>query len=364
MNNDNKAKLVIVQRIFPHYRRAIFAALASKYSLSLLHGADNGNIPQVTDFFSVPSKNYYFPKVTYQANLLSILRVKPSVLIQEFSLSFLNLYLSYVLSKIYGFKFILWGHGYDRANGFKPAERFSDKIRLYFIKKADACILYSDEVKLELQDIAPNQKFTVARNSIDSAEKEEIYKKLSFNGKNRDAALRLCFVARLSENKKVVLLSAIAALLKQKSIPFLITVVGDGEYKEVLEQQCKHDGVFECFEFLGPLYEEEQVAKIIFSSDFMLIPAWCGLSVNHAFCYATPLATLSNQQHPPEIQFARNGYNAVLADSIEQLVQHLVDIKSDCKKIEMMSNNARIFYQQQLSISAMLKGFTDAITEN
>lgn len=361
---NNRMKIALFQRIFPHYRRPIFHELAKLYDFRLYHGIDSGNIPQTTGDFSVVVKNFYFRNFTYQSSILSVCRLKPAVIIQEFSISFFNLYVNLVIAKILRAKFVLWGHGYDRVHGFNPSDRFSDKLRLFFIKHADACILYSDEVKLELQNIVPGQIFSVARNSIDSVEKENIYARLISKKKIEDDILKLCFVARLSENKKTELLSTVAVLLKNKKIPFLITIVGDGECKDALINQCRADGVLDNFHFLGSVYEEERVAEVIFGSDFMVIPAWCGLSINHAFCYATPLATLSNQQHPPEIQFARDGYNAVLASSVQELVERMVDVKSEQNKIESMRSNARSFYEQQLSISAMLKGFTDAISGN
>lgn len=357
-------KVAVIQRIFPHYRRAIFSALAATYNFKLFHGVDNGNIPQSTDGFSVISKNHVFSKFTYQSNVFSLLKFRPEVIVQEFSISFLNLYINYIISKLIGARYIVWGHGYDRSNNFDPSKSFSDQLRLFFLKRADACILYSDDVKDELSQFAPNCRFTVARNSIASPEKESIYSNLSIKERFHDSVLNLCFVARLSENKKVELLSRLAVILKRNNISFLFNIVGDGECKDSLISQCASDGVLENFNFLGAIYDEARVAEIIFNSDFMVIPAWCGLSINHSFCYATPLATLSTQQHPPEIQFARDGYNAVLSGSIEELAERLVSIKSEPALLESMRKNSRFFYEQHLSISAMLQGFTDAISDS
>lgn len=370
MDNNQKIKVALVQRIFPHYREEIFKKLAEYYDLRFFHSETHENIPQIERSHSYKVKLFNVNGVKYLASLGAILKFRPKVIIQEFSLSFLNLYLNFMLKILFGSKLILWGHGYDRRVGFNPASKLSDRFRLFLIKKADAVILYSDDVAEELSRAVNNQFFSVARNSIQSVKKDQIFRSMASNGRDNlrkeegfDADIEICFVARLSKGKKVKKLCDIVNDLVSQGKSVKVHVVGDGEDLNLLKEAVSNKGLSSMFVFYGALYHEERVAKIIYCSDFMLIPAWLGLSVNHSFCYGTPVATLINESHPPEIQFAINMENAILAQSISHLAEQISETLTNKSVYERMRINARDYFEQQLGVNNMFVGFESAINK-
>ncbi len=366
---NNKNKVALVQRIFPHYRLEIFNKLNQKYDFILTHAFIDGDIPQVESSFSIKRKLVSVLGFKYLLCSLAVVKFKPVVLIQEFSISFLNLYVNYALSRIMNIKFVLWGHGYDTNKGFHPRSNMADRIRQFFIKRADAVIFYTDKIRDELSIIDGNKKMFVAKNSIESRYNASLYKALSKEGREKVAAdlgykhgLNLIFISRIYENKKPFLLVNVAEQIKsQCGNAFHIHVIGEGELKEELIEQIKNTSMDKHFSFYGAIYEELQVGKMIFSADFVLIPAWLGLSVNHAFCYGTPVMTLINEKHPPEIAFAIDGYNSVLASDVKGLTLRACELSKDKESYLKMRRNCRAYFEKELSLNSMEQGFTDAI---
>jgi len=367
-NNKKTVSVALLQRIFPHYRAPIFRSLGERMHTRIFHGKNHSGIPQLINQYSEECELQVFFGLSYLPITIRLMKFNPAVYIHEFSLSLLNLYTVYIISRLTGKKFVLWGHGYDRAKGFDPDKRISDKIRQYFISKSDAVILYSDKVALELSQRYPSQQFFVARNSIDSDTKRSVYAQLSRIGRkgikdetNFPNGLNVCFVSRLTKNKKIHLLTDFVKILKAKGVHCTVHIVGDGPELPALKNIVSALQQTDCFRFHGSIYEEELVARILHASDFMIMPAWLGLSINHSLCYGTPVATLSTELHPPEFEFAEDGINAVVAKSIDELADRVLDIWSNDESYQTMRLNARHYYESKLSLINMQAAFSSAI---
>lgn len=175
MNN----KIIILQRILPHYRAGIFRKLCDKFpGMTVFFGQpfkDESlkNTEDLSENFFIECRNIYFDKngKVFISNIFSkIKQSKPDIIISVFNVGNLNIYILFILRKLLKFKIILWSFGYDPVRGFNPDKRFTDKIRLYLSQKADAVIFYwengKDEVskfskKTEHYFVAPNTLYTV-----------------------------------------------------------------------------------------------------------------------------------------------------------------------------------------------------------
>ena len=93
------------------------------------------------------------------------------------------------------------------------------------------------------------------------------------------AAPELSCVARLSGQKGLPLLIAAAALLKQRGVDFHLTVVGDGEMRQEIEQQIADNGLQGQVTITGYLSAEGVRAKVA-ASRAMVLPSFAeGLPV-------------------------------------------------------------------------------------
>lgn len=356
-----KSQVACIQRIYPHYRSSIFDSLSNVFDFKLFHSSDDSSIKQITAEYSEFSKIYNIGGFYYLPNFFKILKLNPQFIIHEFGLSIINLYVLLLYCKFTSKKFILWGHGYNRKLGFNPSNSYSDKLRLFLMKRSDAIVVYVDQTVAELSKHVDAKKIYIARNSIDSIEKNRVFNCLSESIRPKNECMNISYVARLTKIKKPLLLVELALKLKELEQKYIIDIVGDGEMLVELKDAVEKHGLSEYFIFRGAIYEESLIGEIIYNSDFMFIPAWLGLSINNSLCYGTPVVTLSNEQHPPEISYAINAHNSVLGESVEQIAQTLVTVFADYNEYTAMRTRCRDYYCNNLSIDSMARGFIEAV---
>jgi len=361
-------RVALVQGIFPHYREAIFSKLSQEYEFKIFHSSLDNGIPQKELNFSQKVSTFTFLGFKYLRLTLPLANFKPDVIIHEFSLSLVNLYISYLYSKLAGCKFVVWGHGYDRRKAFDPDLNLADKIRSFFIENSDAVLLYSDDVQEQFQRMFFQKNIFVARNSIQTKEKEDLYGALLKKGRaevradlNFGFCVNIGFVARLTPIKKVLMLCDLVDEFKLLGRDVVVRIVGDGEDYYALTQAIRERNQEDNFVLYGALYDERKVSEVIHASDFLVIPAWLGLTVNHSFCYSTPVATLINEKHPPEIEFAKDGVNSILAGTMAELGQRIVSVLGDEDAYFIMRENSRDFFVNNLSVDNMFSGFEKSI---
>jgi glycosyltransferase involved in cell wall biosynthesis len=233
--------VIIIQRIFPKYRKDIFDQLHEQIDFILLNSENTSDIKQVSASYSKKIGSFHYSKRETHQFLNAfpyIIKIRPKIIIHEFSLGIASLIPTYFLSRLLGIKFILWGHGYDRTKGFHPEKSFNDKLRLFLIKKTDALIFYGQEGKQVISEYVKIDKIFVAynclntiflssiRDKLESEGRENVKKRIGFTHKNN-----LIFIGRILESKHPQILIDIYEYLKNKNeISLCIHFVGDGEY--------------------------------------------------------------------------------------------------------------------------------------
>lgn len=161
--------------------------------------------------------------------------------------------------------------------------------------------------------------------------------------------------------KKTDLLLDVIYYLKKKNINVLIHLIGDGPYLNILKEKIKKLNYNNNFKFYGSLQNEKYISKIIFASDFTIIPAIAGLSIIHSFCYGTPVATLISDNHPPEFLHAINFKNSILDKTVKNLSFKISELYKNKKLYLKLRHSVRTYYEEKLTLNNMLIGFTKAI---
>ena len=185
-------KLIIIQRIIPHYRLKIFDYLSKEYDLRVLSTSFINSVSRElyernyikrVGYLKYSKNEYSFILNTFYP----VLKFKPDVVIHEFSLGIISLIPTFIISKIFGIKFILWGHGFNLKKGFHPSSSFKDFLRLKLMKFADQTILYGEKQANEISKHLKAPKLTIANNTLDTnhlknlkirLEKKKVLKKL------------------------------------------------------------------------------------------------------------------------------------------------------------------------------------------
>lgn len=367
-------RVVIQQLALPKYRVATFRELARRPDIDLhvVYGEMPG-LPNVEPdgfrgtmvrqrFIKVGSREaiLHSPQIHYAS------RKRADVLILTWNLHYLTLVPALVRARRSGVGTILWGHGYSVA---EAAGR--SKLRSSVGKLADALLFYGDRTANAFAESGwARDRLFVARNSLDqesiSAAREDWLARpddLAAFRRERGEGPTLLFVSRLLPENRVDLLIEAVARLAGKYPTLGVSLIGKGEQGE-LKALADRLGVASRIRFLGPIYDERELAPHFLTADAFVYPAKLGLSIMHSFGYGLPLITSADETvQMPEREALREGVNGLTyrdGDSSD-LAQAIDELLSDPAKRRSMGEAALETIRSDYSISRMVDGFEAAI---
>lgn len=374
-----KKGVILIGRVFSAYRKPIYDILREKYSFTFLHSKNKSGISQVTTNYSIEIKSYNFSKKetgTYLFISNYLEKIKPQVVIHEFAIGILSMLSTYLKCKLLNIKFILYSHGYDRKKGFNPKDSWSDNIRLFYLKKADAVIVYGQFDKNVLGNYINNDKIFVAQNTLDTHQLLNIKNRLAEEGKGNvkkrlgfDKKYNLIFIGRLLSDKKPgLIIDALEQLLNNYRLNVALHYVGDGPEYVNLKEKVESLGLTNNVVFHGAIHDENRTGDILIASDMMVMPGYLGLSVNHAFCFDCPVMSFEQQEngpfHSPEVEYVIDNETGFLLK--EHSAKSLADALNSYFNNSTLQNTMKENIQQMVSevfpIEKMVKGFEDAVS--
>lgn len=376
----NNTRLIILQRILPHYRTGVFTRFTERFrNLTVVFGNPAKDESLKNDNTSLPenfieTKNHYpfeSSKIFFSEIFKTISSKKPEVVISVFNVGNLNLYRLFLLRKAFGYKLILWSFGYDPRRGFQPDKNLSDKIRLMMCQKADAVIFYWKKGKKEVEKfskkkdhyfVAPNtldtDKLTSIRNNLHNAGRQSLKIELGVNEK-----YHFVYVGRLLDDKQIDLLIKAFGIFNGETRDARLTIIGDGPERNDLEELARETEGKIVFE--GEILDEETTGKWIYISDAFVMPGRLGLSVVHSFCFGTPVISQKKDSyfHGEGIGYINDGVNGLLAidGDFHDLAKKMMLIAKDSELSEKMRQSALDTLENECSVDRMMSGFEEAV---
>lgn len=368
-------KVVVVQRVLPHYGKPVFDRLAAMYNMTLLHGeVTKAGYNEVSAPYSIRVPFFQYSNSTSHIFLFAlgkIKKIKPAVIIYENSVGILSLPFTMIYSRLKGIKFILWGHGYNRDKGFYPQSSVLDKIRLWYMRMADAVLFYGQEGKVTLSQYIDSNKLFVAPNTLDTDALLKIKEELALEGKENikkrlgiTFKYNIIYVGRLLKSKypeKLLVLFKYFSSTIQQDIG--IHYVGDGEMKYRLQEISVEMGCERNVVFHGAIYDDKRIGEYLFVSDLMIQPGAMGLAINHAFCFECPVVSFESQMHGPEIEYLipnQTGYLAKM-DQYTDMSAWVEKYLSDAEMQLKIKSKINYMVQNVCSIRQMLAGIKLAV---
>lgn len=370
--------ILIFQRTLAHYRLSIFREINRITGAILCFGRNGPKdtflskvLPdfkhcRIKDYYPIPRKDTF----VIQDVLTPLFKFKPDIIVVEFTLGILSNWLLFLLRSILKYKLILWSHGYDRKKGFHPERYFADKLRLWWMNKADAVILYGQEGKKGIIPYLKNpEKIFVAQNTLDTRRLIEVRNQLERIGKDNvkkqigfKEKYNLIYIGRLLKEKEPDRLISVFRIVSAQLNSIELHIVGDGPLLNQLKSISKGLKV----KFLGSITDDNESGKLLFASDLMVMPGYLGLSVVHSFCFDTPV--LSQQTgdkgpfHSPEIEYVINHKTGFLVEygKNKEMAEIIIDYLLHNGKSEM-KKNIKYIVENVCSLDNMLKGFKKAI---
>lgn len=368
-------KLVIIQELFSNYRGPIFDRLSLKYELAVLHGKRKSDLNLIERSYSVTVSPYYFLRGRFVfLNVFRALRkLKPEAIIHQGSPGIVSLPVTWLWCKLTNTGFILWTHGYERHQGFKPDKSFRSWLRLAYYKMADGVLFYTKHRKEFFQRVLPANKLFYATNTLDTESLLKLRDKFKERGSDnikRELGLEeyfnISFIGRLLKEKLPDHLLLVAKNLKQRGLKLKIHLIGDGEETTSLKQLCKTLDLDNDVIFYGAVYDDTLSGKILFASDLMVMPGYVGLAINHAYCFNVPVVTYSQGEngpfHSPEIDYLEQGKTGLMtpAHDINQMANAIYSLAIDPNTLTTYKVNVSVKVEE-LRIERMEEGFTECV---
>lgn len=301
-----------------------------------------GHKPEKTDILfekrSVPvfkSAFGYSPRV-FITILKELLNYKYDYLVSppEYKFIFLNI-LIFLFKVIFRFKLVAYTHPPKIKN------RALSKWVCYQIDKIsyklyDIVVFYtkgSMEVAIKGGYIKKEKAF-YANNTLDT---ELIWSNYQFEI-NASHDKVLLFIGRLIPNKRLEDLFKYFHRIKGRIGGLKLIIIGDGPENYIVKKHLDEEGV----SWLGGMTKEEEISKIMKKVHAVFIPGHTGLAIVHAFCYGKPfVASADYQNHPPEIEYLRDGYNGIILNSsFEDNVERMATFLSNQNDYELFCKRA------------------------
>lgn len=147
-------------------------------------------------------------------------------------------------------------------------------------------------------------------------------------------------------------------------LPFLISkypnllwcVIGGGQLQSELHAKAKGLNVTGAICWLGPIYEEAQLAPWFLSAKVMVHPGSIGLSLLHAFGYSLPVVTHNKElEHMPEYSVLQHGVNGYvykygdtdeMAVAISSAINNKYELGKQAKAVVEENFNTRIMAER------------------
>jgi glycosyltransferase involved in cell wall biosynthesis len=305
-------KLVIIQTVIPHYRVKVFDKIRS----------------QIGDDFTLYGGQFFFDKTItttaqskHHKNLNNHYLLgrkflwqtghwnevfKDNTLVLSLNPRVLSHWVILLLRLLSRKRTILWGHAWPRSG--KNSK--SDKVRHVMRLLASQIIVYTEQQKLELQQKMPHKKISAAPNAV-------LFKNEMSSDANQEVN-DIIYVGRLIADKKPILLyQGFKKALKQLPEATLI-IIGDGPERAKLLQLSRKDGLEHRVLIPGEVTDVSLLKEYYKHSLLSASPGYVGLSITQSLGYGVPMIIARNENHSPELEAVKEGFNAQFFNSNDE----------------------------------------------
>lgn len=308
----------IVQAVLPSYRIGFFNLLTNNYAFILVVGDEYFSPTVLSDFDNsknvrlVSSRNFYFFNRMFLLQtwkgMFSFL--KGSLRVVELNPRCIYSWIALLSSYFFGFgKTVVWGHLNNRSGKYSPKS-----LRGLMVRLADGCIFYTRGQADKFRSVHSNYNKPVgfAPNSV-LFEKEVCPVDI--------VGADFCYVGRLVEEKKVMLLLDAFLLVCQKgNTESMLHIVGAGPQLSLLKRKLEGSQYQHRVVFYGQQSDPVFLKRIYEQSVCSVSPGYVGLSITQSFSFGRPMLVAKNENHSPEIEIFSetvNGYYHISDSSVD-----------------------------------------------
>ncbi|CAL4869863.1 Glycogen synthase (plasmid) [Asticcacaulis sp. MM231] len=328
---STSTKVAVLYHFFPHYRAPVLRALAKSEKFSFSFWGDVKPLEGIMPFTG--DESVYI-------NRLHTTFVKDRIKIEGYNGVFADRDLKALIilgnpnilatwkialwGRLRNIKVLFWTHGWLRKETLLKAA-----VRNLYYSLSNCVLVYSDRAKTLAMASGFNDRHVVPiYNSLDWTVATALYERLddetSHSVRNeldisREKKLLIC-TARITTLCRFDLLLSAVSSLNRRGYSLTILLVGDGPERSNIEKLSKTEDVD--VRFLGSIYDEALLARLIYASDLTVSPGKVGLTAMHSLSYGTPVVTHSDlDAQMPEVEALTEGVTGFFfeKDNVESL---------------------------------------------
>jgi glycosyltransferase involved in cell wall biosynthesis len=364
-------KVLIIQRLLPHYRIDFFNKLkftlaARGVELSLVYGKDPR--AQKKDEADLEWATYIDNKEitigstsVFWQPCLPYLAGKDLVIVEQANKNLIN-YLLLVRRMFSGQKIAYWGHGRNRQ---ADANDMRNRFKKAFLNQCDWWFAYTSKVKDYLVGNSfPEEKITTVQNAIDTTQLSQLYASLT------EADLDVIrvqtgitsgnialYVGGLYKEKRIEFLIEACDLVRTVVKDFHLIVVGAGPDAGLVKEAI---ATREWLHYAGPKFGIDKV-KYFKLSKLFLMPGLVGLAVLDSFALQTPIITTDYPFHSPEIEYLENGVNGIISENtVQSYARSVINLLQDHNQRKRLMEGCR-FSAGQYTLDQMVSNYANGI---
>lgn len=369
-------RVVVVQRVVPHYRVPFFEGLRTALAdrgvdLVVVRGQPSteetargfsGPLPWATE---VQNRYWQFGRrsIVWQP-CLKHLRSADLVIVEHASRLLVN-YPLLAWRRVGGPRVAWWGHG--RNFDSDSAHPFSERLKGRLAREADWWFCYTEgSARIVEQSGVPREQLTVVQNAVDTAGVRRARSALS---DAQVAATRAelgigdgpvgVYVGSLYGSKRIPYLIEACDRIRSLLPCFHLVVIGDGPDRSFADAASSSRP---WVHVIGARTGEEMVKYGALGS-VVLNPGLVGLSVLDAFALGLPMVTCDQPYHSPEIEYLVDGENGLVLPATASEAEYgdsVVALVNDIERLQRLSAGA-LTSAAQYTVEEMVHRFATGI---
>jgi glycosyltransferase involved in cell wall biosynthesis len=370
-------KVIIYQRILPHYRIPFFERLYEKLlaegiDLVVNYGNEQPNTVPKTVHVDRPWARYkkafyinlFWGELVLQSGKLADFKIGNVIVTEQANRLLIN-YAFYFLRFINVIKLGFWGHGknFQSTNSNSLKEKFKRFYSVY----TDWWFCYANSGKEIISALGfPTDKITVVRNCLDldelifeqerldNVELEELKHSLGISSNNI-----AIYCGGMYAEKKIEFLLNACSEIKIRVADYHVIFIGNGPDEHLVSSFCAQNT---WAHFVGSISGIERV-KYFSIGKVLLMPGAVGLAVLDSFALGLPMITTEIPTHGPEIDYLESGINGLMVEhDVKSYSNNVSDLLLNDEKLQVLidgCNKSKALF----SIETMAQNFANGVVK-
>ena len=285
----------VIYNFAQHYREGIFSKL-DNLSCDFYFGNKTDDIKKIDysnlkNFKGELNNIYLLKNIYWQTGAISLLFKNYSKYIFLGEFYCISTWIFLILASITKKKVFLWTHGWYGNEGF-----LKKIIKKIFFRFSDGLFLYGNYAKsLMIEQGFKKEKLHVIFNSLNYEKQFLLRSKLKSTNIYKDYFQNsnpvLIFIGRLNKVKKLEMILNAIKNLNKKGLRLNLIFIGQGDQKKFLKDMSKKLKIKSQVWFYGSVYNEVEIAELVYNADICVSPGNVGLTAMHSLVYGTPVIT-------------------------------------------------------------------------